>query len=36
MSLAILAPIGVFLFILIATSVLGRIGIEVLEKRGKR
>jgi hypothetical protein len=33
--MAILAPILVFLFILVSTSILGRIGIEVLETRGK-
>lgn len=36
MSYAILAPIGVFLFALIATSVLGRIGIEVVAQRNKK
>lgn len=33
--MAILAPICVFLFALVATTILGRIGIEVLEQRGK-
>jgi hypothetical protein len=35
MYMAILAPIGVFLFALIATSILGRIGIEVVAERKK-
>lgn len=33
--MAIIVPIAVFVFILVITSYLGRMGIEVLETRGK-
>lgn len=33
--MAILVPIIIFAFILVSTTYLGRIGIEVLEQRGK-
>lgn len=33
--MAIIVPIAVFVFILVITGYLGRMGIEVLETRGK-
>lgn len=31
----IMVPIAIFVFIIVVTTILGRIGIEVLETRGK-